>query len=145
MSGEYTVCQFPPDVSNFSLRSSKNSSKLYSHQLDIEGHYNLTLKDETNLTQRCCWRHHPLPWHSILLTKTHEETFPVTLSIRKSCILLNSHFVNMNRVNSIPVWFPSLLWLLGIVKPNLYPTSRKCPGLYTCNMSLIYYTHPLFY
>ena len=83
----------PPDISNFSLGSGKNVSKLYSHQLDTEGHYNLMLKDKTNLTQRCCGRHHALPWHSILLTKTHGEILPVTLSIRKSCILLNNHFI----------------------------------------------------
>lgn len=134
MSGEYANLSIPPDISNFSLGSSKNTSELYSHQLDIEGHYNLTLKDKTNLTQRCYWRYHPLPWHSILFTNTHGETFPVTLSIRKSCILLVTLFTNTNTVNSVPLWFPSLLWLLGIVKPNLYPPSRNSPGPYPYNM-----------
>lgn len=55
----WRICSpsIPPEISNFILGSSKNTSNLYSLQFDIEGHYNLTLKDKTNLTQRCCWRH----------------------------------------------------------------------------------------
>ena len=51
------------------------------------------LKDKTHLTQRCWRRHPPLPWHSILFTKTHGETLPVTLSIWKRCTLLHNHFI----------------------------------------------------
>lgn len=135
MSGEYTVCQ-SPDISNFSLGSGKNTSNLYSHQLDIEGHYNLMLKDKTNLTQRCCGRHHPLPWHSILLTKTHGETVPVTLSIRKSCILLNNLFVAKCEQSK----FCSHLFSIFVMAARncwakFMPHTKRLSGATVCNKS----------
>lgn len=125
-----------PQMVQISAFDQARTSKVYSHQLDIEGHYNWKWKDKIILIQRCYWRHHSLPWHSILLTKTHGKMFLVIFSIQNINILLKSHFVCKSEQNIILLlWFPSLLWFLGVVEPNLYPTSRNSVEPYACNIS----------
>lgn len=83
-----------------------------------------------------------------------DTIFSLPRPMGKHCLLLSvsgnavlsyiiTLFVNVNRVNPVPICFPSLLWPLGIAEPNLYPTPRDFPGPQFVISLLVYYVHSL--